>query len=399
METGGGAGQPLVYGEWLGAPGAPTVLAYGHYDVQPIDPLNEWVSPPFEPEIRDDFIYARGASDMKGQAHALLKALDALLATDSLKANVRVLIEGEEEIGSPHLAAFLREHRDKLNCDIALNADSQTVSRDVGTIVYGLRGLAYFELRVFGPAQDLHSGLFGGSVHNPAQVLCELVAGMHDPRGRVTLPGFYDRVRYLEPRERAELAQSAASDSEWRTAAGVGELWGEEGFTTAERTGARPTLEVNGLYSGFTGEGSKTVLPARAMAKLSMRLVPDQHPQQAKQQLIAYLEQNAPRTVRWELDLLASGDPVLLNRDSRFVRAAAQALQETFGKPPAFQLLGWSVPVTNMLNDELGVDVVVMGFGLAEDGTHGPNEHFYLPNYFRGIESYMRFFRNLDTHG
>lgn len=391
LPTGDGEGQPLVYGEWLHAPGAPTVLVYGHYDVQPVDPLNEWVSPPFEPTIRDEQIYARGASDMKGQIHAFMKALEALIQTNDLRVNVKVIVEGEEEIGSPHLAVFLRTHRDKLKCDIALNADSQMATRDLPSIVYGLRGLAYFELWVYGPAQDLHSGLFGGSVHNPAQVLCELVAGMHDAAGHVTLPGFYESVRRLPDEERAELERFPVTDEEWANAAGVNGLWGEAEFTTVERIGARPTLEVNGLLAGFTGEGSKTVLPSRAMAKISTRLVPNQEPDRVREQLETYLEQHAPSTVRWELIQLARGEPVLLNRDSPFVRAAANALVQTFGVEPVFQLLGWSVPVTNMLNDELGVDVVVMGFGLPDDGTHGPNEHFYLPNYFRAIEAYVRF--------
>ncbi|MBI4673914.1 MAG: dipeptidase [Chloroflexi bacterium] len=391
--TGEGAGQPLVYADWLHAEGAPTVLVYGHFDVQPVDPLHEWLTPPFAPTIHGDTIYARGASDMKAQTLAFLKALEALLRTNTLRVNVKVIVEGEEEIGSPHLAPFLRVHREKLKCDVALNADSQMAARDLPSIVYGLRGLGYFEIWVQGPAQDLHSGSFGGSLHNPAQALCELIAGMHDAEGRVTLPGFYDDVRALSAEERAELARFPVTDAQWANVAGVTGLWGEKGFSTVERTGARPTLEVNGLLSGFTGEGSKTVLPAKAMAKISTRLVPNQHPDQVKQQLEAYLRAHAPNTIRWQVKQLAAGEPVLLNRNSRYVQAAAHALQETFGVAPAFQLLGWSVPVTNMLNDELGVDVVVMGFGLADDGTHGPNEHFYLPNFYRGIESYIRFFQ------
>lgn len=395
LPTGQGRGQPLVYGEWLGAPGAPTVLIYGHYDVQPVDPLDEWLTPPFEPTVNGDLIFARGASDMKGQIHALLRAVAALLACGALGVNVKVIIEGEEEIGSPHLAPFLHEHRDLLRCDIALNADSQMAARDLPSIVYGLRGLCYFELWVYGPAQDLHSGVFGGAIHNPAQALCQLIAGMHDEQGRVTLPGFYDEVRELDDGERAELARFPLTDVEWANTAGVSGLWGERGFSTVERTGARPTLEVNGILSGFTGEGSKTVLPARAMAKISMRLVPNQLPGKARQQLLDYMRAHAPDSIRWEVRQISAGEPVLLNRHSPYVEAASRALEATFGVPPVFQLLGWSVPVTNMLNDELGVDVVVMGFGLAGDGTHGPNEHFYMPNYDRGIDSYIRFLQNL----
>lgn len=401
MPTGEGRGQPLVYADWLNAPHAPTILVYGHFDVQPVDPLSEWLTPPFEPTIIGDTIFARGASDMKSQTHAFMKALEALLKTNSLCVNVKVIVEGEEEVGSPNFGSFLRTHKEKLKCDVVLNADSQMASRNLPSIVYGLRGLCYFELWVHGPAQDLHSGLFGGSIHNPAQVLCDLVSGMHDENGRVTLPQFYEDVRELEPQERDELSRLPITDEGWAASAGVGELWGERGFSTVERTGARPTLEVNGLYAGFIGEGSKTVLPAKAMAKISTRLVPDQRPEKIKDQLEAYLHEHAPDTVRWQVTQLASGEPVLLNRKSPFVQAATNALEKTFGVAPVFQLLGWSVPVTNMLNDELGVDVVVMGFGLADDGTHGPNEHFYLPNYYRGIEAYIRFFETVGalSHG
>src|SRR5581483_1513095 len=397
LPTGEGKGQPIVYADWLHQADAPTVLVYGHYDVQPVDPLHEWVTPPFEPTIKDDFIYARGASDMKGQAHAFMKALDALLKTNSLRVNIKVIMEGEEEVGSPNLGAFIRAHQDLLTCDVALNADSQMPSRDLPSIVYGLRGLCYFELWVQGPDQDLHSGRFGGSLHNPAQVLTELISGMHDADGRVTLPGFYDDVRPLSDAERAELARFPLTDEQWANTAGVLALWGENGCTTVERVGARPTLEVNGLYSGFTGEGAKTVLPAKAMAKISMRLVPNQTSDRVRQQLEAYLREHAPNTVRWQLKQLAEGDAILLNRDSPYVRAAADALQETFGVAPIFQLLGWSVPVTTYLNDILSVDVVIMGFGLPDDGTHGPNEHFYLPNYYRGIEAYIRFLENVGA--
>lgn len=398
MPTGDGRGQPLVYGDWLHADGAPTILIYGHFDVQPVDPLNEWRTPPFEPTLIEETLYARGASDMKSQTLAFMKALEALLKTNSLGVNVKVIVEGEEEIGSPNFGEFLREHKEKLKCDIALNADSQMASRDLPGIVYGLRGLCYFEIWVHGPAQDLHSGLFGGSIHNPAQVLCDLVSGMHDANGHVTLPNFYDDVRTLGEDERQELARLPLSDANWRKMAGVRALWGEQGFTTVERTGARPTLEVNGLYSGFIGEGSKTVLPAKAMAKISTRLVPNQNPEKILAQLEAYLQTHAPETVTWDVKQIASGEPVLLNRHSRFVSAAADALQETFGVAPVYQLLGWSVPVTNLLKDELNVDVVVMGFGLPDDGTHGPNEHFYLPNFYRGIEAYIRFLQNLSRN-
>lgn len=387
------ARHSVVYGEWLGAPNQPTVLIYGHYDVQPVDPLDEWVSPPFEATARGDNIYGRGASDMKGKVHALLKALEAWLKTaGSLPVNVKVLVEGEEEIGSPSLEAFIAGHKELLKCDLALNGDTMILSPEQPSLVYGLRGLAYFELWIYGPKQDLHSGLFGGSVHNPAQVLCELIAGMHDSRGRVTLQGFYDRVRVLSKEERAELADLPHSDQEWQRVAGVSELAGEEGFTTVERVGARPTLEVNGLLSGFTGEGAKTVLPAKAMAKLSIRLVPRQDPDEVEGQLRQYLVQRAPVSVKWELKKFQSGPAVMVNRDTPAVRAAVAALERTFGVKPVFQLEGGSVPVVSMMQDQLGVESVLMGFGLPDDNLHSPNEKMHLPTYYRGIEAYIRFF-------
>jgi len=386
------AGHPAVYGEWLNAPGKPIVLVYGHYDVQPVDPLNEWVSPPFEPTVRGENIYARGASDMKGQVHAFLKALEALLKNGELPVNVKVIVEGEEEIGSLHLGAFMDKHKDKLKCDIALNADSSILRADLPSLLYGLRGLAYFEIWVYGPAHDLHSGMFGGSVHNPAQVLCELIAGMHDQDGRVMLPGFYDKVRKLSPEERAELARLPRSDVEWRATTGVPELYGEKGFTTIERLGARPTLEVNGLLSGFTGEGSKTVLPAKAMAKISTRLVPEQDDEAVEAQLKEYMQKHAPPTVKWEVKNLVSSPAVLVRRDTDGVRAAQAALEATFGVKPVFKLEGGSVPVVSMVQTKLGVDSILLGFGLPDDNLHAPNEKQHLPTYYRGIEAFIRFF-------
>jgi acetylornithine deacetylase/succinyl-diaminopimelate desuccinylase-like protein len=391
MPTGG---HPAVYGDWLNAPGQRTVLVYGHYDVQPVDPLTEWVSGPFEPTIRGENLYARGASDMKGQVHAFLKALEALLKHDELRVNVKVIVEGEEEIGSPNLGPFMQAHKDRLKCDIALNADSGITAPDLPSIVFGLRGLAYFEVWVHGPAQDLHSGMFGGSVHNPAQVLCELIAGLHDADGHITLPGFYDKVRRLTDEERAELARAPHSDETWQKITGVPQLYGERGFTTVERLGARPTLEVNGLYSGFIGEGAKTVLPARAMAKISARLVPYQDDQAVEGQLRAYLEQHAPPTVRWELKKLTSGPAALVERDSDGMRAASRALEATFGRKAVFVLQGGSVPIVSMVQNVLGVDSILLGFGLPDDNIHSPNEKQHLPTYYRGIEAFIRFFGN-----
>ncbi len=389
------AGHPVVYGEWLNAPGKPTILVYGHYDVQPVDPLDEWTTPPFEATVRGDNLYARGASDMKGQVQAFLKAIEALARNEGLPLNVKVLVEGEEEIGSPSLAAFIAQNKDKLTCDVVLNADSGIARPDLPTIIYGLRGLTYFEVWVYGPTQDLHSGVFGGSVANPATVLCELIAGMHDANGHITLPGFYDKVRVLTDAERAELARLPVSDENWRKIANVPALYGEKGFTTLERLGARPTLEVNGILSGFTGEGSKTVLPAKAMAKISMRLAAYQDENEVEEQLNEYMRQHAPSSVRWQVKQLASCSAVLVKQDTPGNRAAAQALEATFGIKPIFKLEGGSVPVVSMFQSQLGVDPIMLGFGLPDDNLHSPNEKLHLPNFYRGIETYIRFFDNV----
>ena len=386
------ARHPIVYGEWLKARGKPTILIYGHYDVQPVDPMNEWISPPFEATVRGENLYARGAADMKGKVHAVLKAIEAFFKTTGvLPVNVKMMVEGEEEIGSPSLGAFIDAHRDRLKCDVALNGDTMILAPDQPSLVYGLRGLAYFELWGYGPAQDLHSGVFGGSVHNPAQVLCELVAGMHDEHGRVTLPGFYDKARTLSDEERVELARLPHSDAEWQRITGVPALYGEEGFTTVERLGARPTLEVNGLLSGYTGEGAKTVLPTKAMAKISMRLVPYQDPEEIEAQLREYVALHAPPTVRWEIKKFQSGPAVLVHRDAEGVRAARNALEATFGVKAVFQLEGGSIPVVSMMQENLGVESVLMGFGLPDDNLHSPNEKIHLPTYYRGIAAYIRF--------
>ncbi|MBI3763625.1 MAG: dipeptidase [Chloroflexi bacterium] len=390
------AGHPVVYAEWLGAPGKQTVLVYGHYDVQPVDPLDEWVSDPFAGQIRGDNIFARGASDMKGQDVAFIKAAEALMQNGGLPVNIKVLIEGEEEIGSPSLGEFIAAHADLLKCDFSLNCDGGILRPDLPSIAYGLRGLAYFEVWVRGPEHDLHSGMFGGTLHNPAQALCELIAGMHDADGRVTLPGFYDKVRRLAPDERAALARRPHDDEEWRiNAASPPALYGEKGFTTVERVGVRPTLEVNGLYSGFIGEGSKTVLPAKAMAKVSMRLVPDQDPNEVGQQLREHLRRHAPPTVTWEVRDLTSGPGVIVERDSPHVKAAVAALKSVFGVDPVFIREGGSVPIVGMIQSQLKAESVLMGFGLPDDNLHAPNEKLHLPNFYKGIEAYIHFLHNL----
>jgi len=384
-------GHPVVYGDWLHAPGKPTVLVYGHYDVQPADPFDEWDSPPFQPTVRDDYLYARGASDMKSQIFAQIKAMEAIAQFGESPVNIKYMLEGEEEVGSPNLGAFVRENKDRLQCDFVLNCDSGIQGPELPGIVYGLRGLAYFELEVHGPDHDLHSGMFGGTIRNPLNELCRLIAGMHDDEGRVTLPGFYDNVRNLSEDERVDLAKLPHSDSDQLAMTGSPALWGEAGYTTVERTGARPALDVNGIIGGFTADGSKTVLPAKAIAKISMRLVPDQRGDDIRGQLEAYLKANAPDTITWEVREHASGDPAITDRESEPVRKALAALKAVWGVDPVFKREGGSIPVVSLLQEKLGVDSVMLGFALPTDGIHGPNEKQYIPNFYRGIETYIRY--------
>jgi acetylornithine deacetylase/succinyl-diaminopimelate desuccinylase-like protein len=388
-------GSPIVYGERLGVPGAPIVLIYGHYDVQPVDPIDLWKTDPFTPTVIGEDIFARGASDMKGQAIITLKAVEALANTGGLPINVKWLFEGEEEIGSPNLETFIAGHAELLACDFAVNPDSGMIGREFPTITYGLRGLAYFELRVYGPVHDLHSGMYGGIIHNPANVLAELISGMHDNEGRVTLPGFYDRVRPLSKEEREELARLPVGESDFLEQTGVPSLYGESGFTANERTGARPTLDVNGLLSGFTGEGSKTVIPTWAMAKLSTRLVPDQDHKEVHQQLLFYLEQNAPKDIRWEVRTLSGNPASISDRNNPGVQAMASALESVWGLRPYFKREGGSIPVVGDMQRLLGVESVICGFGLPDDNVHAPNEKQNLPTWYRGIDAYIHFFLNL----
>ena len=347
---------------------------------------------PSIPQQRGENLFGRGASDMKGQVMITLKAVEALARSGGPPVNVKFMIEGEEEIGSVNLEKFIAANRSLLKADFALNTDTGMIGAQAPTITYALRGLAYFELRVWGPDHDLHSGLYGGAVHNPAQALCELIAGMHDSQGRVTLPGFYDSVRDLSAEERAELARLPMDEDFYISQTGVPQLGGgEAGYTANERVGARPTLEVNGLLSGFTGEGIKTVLPARAMAKISMRLVPDQTPEDVHQQLRRYLQQKIPPTIHWELLKLSAGFPSITDLSMPAVQALYQALEETWGVRPLYQHEGGSVPVTAQMCDHLGVDSVLTGFGLPDDNLHAPNEKLHLPTFYRGIEAVTRF--------
>ncbi len=392
--------HPMVFGEYLGAPaGTPTVLIYGHYDVQPADPLDLWQTEAFEGVEQDGYLYGRGASDMKGQVVATIDAIEAIMQQGSLPVNVKFMVEGEEEVGSPSLKKFLKDHATLLKSDFAVNADTGMIAADVPTITYGLRGLAYFELRVYGPAHDLHSGLFGGVVRNPAVALCELVAGMHDASGRITLPGFYDSVQPLEPDEREALAQLPTGEGYYLKQTGATALWGEEGYSPIERVGARPTLDVNGLLSGFTGEGSKTVIPAWAMAKVSMRLVPDQDPQVVEQQLRRYLDEHVDNAIRWELTNLSGSPASITDRDLPAVKALYDALETVWGKQPVYRREGGSVPVTGDMEDILGIESVLTGFGLPEDNIHAPNEKLNLSVWYRGIDALIHFFYNLTDKG
>lgn len=391
-------GHPAVYAELKSnVQNAPTILIYGHYDVQPAEPLELWTSGAFEPDQRGDNLYARGASDMKGQVCATINALDAVLNVGESPVNIKFLIEGEEEIGSPNLAEFISSNQDLLACDFALNPDTGMIGEDKPTITYALRGLAYFEVRVEGPDHDLHSGVYGGVVHNPAQALCELIAGMHDENGSVTLPGYYDRVRSLDDEERAKLSELPMDEGFYLEQTGAPKLWGEKEYSPVERIGARPTLEVNGIYSGFISEGSKTVLPSWAMAKISMRLVPDQDPKEVHQQLISYFETNAPETIKFEIKYLVGSPASISNRNSDGVIAMQDAMQRVWGKKPLFRREGGSVPVVDIFSGILGIDTVNCGFSLPDDNAHGPNEKLHLPTWNRGIDTIINFIYNFEV--
>ena len=379
-------GHPVVYGDWLGAPGAPTILFYGHYDVQPVDPLNLWESPPFEATIRDGEIYARGAADDKGQVFMHLKAIEAHLRQNGrLPVNMKMILEGEEEVGSVHLDDFIRAHKDDLSADVVVVSDSAMFARGVPSICYGLRGLVYFQIDLRGSATDLHSGSFGGAVANPAFVLAQMIAQMKDRSGRIRIPGFYDDVRELTEEERKAWASLPFSEKNYKKDFGVLKLFGETGYTTLERTWARPTLEVNGLLSGFTGEGAKTVLPAISMAKISMRLVPDQDPGKIADLFQAYVEDLAPKTVTIKITRMHGGKPWMTSFDHPFVQAAARAIEKGFGRAPIFTREGGSIPVVSTFQQELGVPSVLFGVGLPDENAHAPNEKLDVSNFHNGI--------------
>jgi acetylornithine deacetylase/succinyl-diaminopimelate desuccinylase-like protein len=380
------AGNPVVYADWLGAEGAPTLLFYGHYDVQPVDPLELWESPPFEATVRDGEIYARGSADDKGQIFMHFKAIEAWLKqAGTLPVNIRLFIEGEEEIGSKHLDQFVRDHRDQLRADVVVISDSPMFDRGIPSICYGLRGLAYFQLDLRGTKSDLHSGSFGGAVANPALVLSQILAQMKDKGGRVRIPGFYDDVRALRDEERAQWKRLPFNETKYRKELGAPKLFGESGYTTLERVWARPTFEVNGLLAGFTGEGAKTVIPAVSMAKISMRLVPDQDPDKVAGLFEAYLAKVAPRTVEWKLTRMHGGKPWMADFDNPYVQAAGRAIELGFGKAPVFNREGGSIPVVSTFQQELGVPSVLFGIGLPDENAHAPNEKLDLGNFQNGV--------------
>lgn len=383
--------HPLIYADYLADPDKPTILIYGHYDVQPPDPLDEWKTPPFEPTIRDEYLFARGASDMKGQVWANISALESILKTGDLPVNIKILFEGEEEIGSPSLDPFLEEHKDLLKCDLVLNTDADMLAPDKPTIIYALRGLAYFELRVYGPDADLHSGIFGGVVDNPANVLANLIAGMHDENGAISLPGFYDKVRKISAQESDDLSRIGMDDEFFKKITGVSALGGEKDFPPVERIGARPTLDVNGLYAGYIEPGAKTIIPAYAMAKISTRLVPDQDPKDVEKSLVAYLKSHVPDTVRWELEYM-SGAPAYITDEAPGVDLFMKALEETWQVTPIKKREGGSIPVATSMKNILGVDSILTGFGLPDDQIHSPNERLHLPTHKKGVQALIRFY-------
>jgi acetylornithine deacetylase/succinyl-diaminopimelate desuccinylase-like protein len=381
-------GHPVVYGDWLGAGDAPTILFYGHYDVQPVDPLELWESPPFEATIRDGEIYARGAADDKGQVFMHFKAIEAhLKETGRLPVNMKIILEGEEEVGSSNLDDFVRDHKSDLAADVVVISDSPMFDRGIPSICYGLRGLVYFQIDLRGTKSDLHSGSFGGAVANPAMVISQVLAQMKDRGGRVKIPGFYDDVRPLRDEERAEFKKLPFNETRYRKELGAPKLFGESGYSTLERVWGRPTFEVNGLLSGFTGEGAKTVIPAVSMAKVSMRLVPDQDPDKIAALFESYVKKIAPKTVELKVTRMHGGKPWMTDFDNPFVQAAGRAIEKGFGKTPVFNREGGSIPVVATFQQILGLPSVLFGVGLPDENAHAPNEKLDLGNFHGGIIS------------
>ena len=386
-------GNPVVYAEKIINPEARTVLVYGHYDVMPVDPREEWLTEPFEPVIKDGRIWGRGADDDKGQLFMHAKAFEAMCATDSLPCNVKFMLEGEEEIGSANLYDFCRENKELLKADIILVSDTSMISMDTPSITCGLRGLTYMEVEVTGPNKDLHSGLFGGAVANPANVLTHLVSSLVDDKGRVTIPHFYDDVRELTPAEREAFNQAPFCLEDYKRSLDIDDIEGEEGYTTIERTGVRPSLDVNGIWGGYTGEGTKTVIPSKASAKISMRLVPNQNFEKIGELFKAHFEAIAPKSVKVDVRFLHGGAPYVAPTDMVAYKAAEKAIVDTFGKKPLPFYSGGSIPIISGFEQILGIKSLLIGFGLAEDAIHSPNESYGLNQFYKGIETIPLFYK------
>jgi acetylornithine deacetylase/succinyl-diaminopimelate desuccinylase-like protein len=393
-------GHPIVYGEHIIDSSLPTVLVYGHYDVQPPDPLDLWHSPPFEPVIKktdihpDGAIFARGSCDDKGQMFMHVKAFEAMISTDSLPCNVKFMIEGEEEIGSDNLGIFCNEYKDMLTCDVVLISDTSVIANDIPSITVGLRGLSYVEVEVTGPNKDLHSGVYGGAVGNPLNVLCDMIASLKDENRHITIPGFYDDVVVVSDAERAEMNKAPFDRNEYLKGLGVKDTQGEKGYTILEQTSIRPTLEINGMWGGYIGEGAKTVLPSKAFAKISMRLVPNQSSDKITKLFKEYFESIAPPSVKVEVKPHHGGEPAVTPSDTPEYLAASKAMETTYGKTPIPVRGGGSIPIVALFEKVLGVKTVLMGFGLDSDDIHSPNEHYGLFNYFKGIETIPHFYKN-----
>ncbi len=392
-------GHPIVYGEKIIDPTKPTVLVYGHYDVQPAEPLELWNNGPFDPTIIDGKIFARGSCDDKGQVYMHVKALETLVQTNTLSGNIKFCIEGEEEVGSPNLGKFVKTHKDLLKADCVLISDSAMISLDTPSIDIGVRGLSYIEVEITGPNRDLHSGVYGGAVANPITILAKMIASLHDENNHITIPGFYDDVVIATPEERALMSKAPFNEKEYAADLGVKELWGEKGFTTNERTGIRPTLELNGIWGGYIGEGAKTVLPSKAFAKISARLVPNQISQKMTDLLINHLTKIAPPYVTVKASLHHGGEPYMTPIDSIAYKAASKAMEATFGKTPIPVRGGGSIPICALFEKEMGIKIVFMGFGLDSDNLHSPNEKYDIANFYKGIETipyFHQFFSEMN---
>jgi acetylornithine deacetylase/succinyl-diaminopimelate desuccinylase-like protein len=387
------AGFPVVYGDKIIDSSLPTVLIYGHYDVQPADPYELWNSPPFEPIIKDGYIYARGSADDKGQVYMHVKAIEILLENNALPCNVKIIIEGEEEVGSDHLGDFLKANKEKLACDVVLVSDTSIIANDIPSITVGLRGLSYMEVEVVGPNRDLHSGVYGGAVANPINTLCKMIAQLIDENGHVTIDGFYDDVLDLSEADRKAINSIPFSEEEYRKELNINTTQGEKGYTTIERASTRPTLDVNGIWGGYIGEGAKTVLPSKAFAKISMRLVPNQQSEKISKLFEKHFRSIAPDSVKVNVKYHHGGEPVVVPSDSKEYKAAERAMEKTFGIKPLPQRGGGSIPIVALFEEVLGVKTVLMGFGLDTDDIHSPNEHYGVFNFFKGIETIPYFLK------